>query len=162
MIWNRDRTKSKELANSELSFIYFLCDPRSEYFDIIDEESKIKNIKEGIGLKDKWKPDEAVLEGIKLYKQFLEEFDICVQLLASTQIAVDKVSTFLRQVDLNKEDDKGKPVYTINSITSAIKQIPGLSKDIMEARKTLNKDLEEATRMKGNKTRKLFEDGINI
>ena len=84
-------------------------------------------------------------------------------LLQDTKLAIDKLREFLRTVDLNATDDKGKPLQTINNITSAIKQIPQLSKDLMEAEKAVAKDIEEAGRARGgNERKKLFEDGIPI
>ena len=60
-------------------------------------------------------------------------------------------------------DDKGKPLYTINSITSAIKAIPQLTKDIQEAEKQVNSDVLEAGRKRGgNEGKALFEDGIKF
>ena len=49
-IWNRDRTKSKDRALDELGFIYFFCDPRSDYQYLTDETERKKAIKEGEGL----------------------------------------------------------------------------------------------------------------
>ncbi len=81
-------------------------------------------------------------------------------LLQDTRIAIDKVREFLRNVDLNATDDKGKPLYTINSITTAIKQIPTLAKDLQEAERIISKEIEEEGRARGGFTKKLFEDGI--
>ena len=41
-IYNRDKSKSKDLAFLELSYIYFYCDPRSDYQYIIDSDDKDK------------------------------------------------------------------------------------------------------------------------
>ena len=82
-------------------------------------------------------------------------------LLQDMKVAIDKVRQFLREVDLTAVDDKGKPLYTINSVTSAIKQIPQLSKDVMEAEKIITKEIEEQGRARGgNQHKTLFEDGF--
>ena len=66
-------------------------------------------------------------------------------------------------MDLNAVDDKGKPLYTINSVTTAIKQIPQLAKDVMEAEKVIAKEIEEQGRARGgNQNKTLFEDGFNF
>ena len=57
-------------------------------------------------------------------------------------------------------DDKGKPLYGINTVTSAIKQIPTLVKEITEAERMVTKEIEEAGRARGGGARKLFEDGF--
>ena len=50
LIWERDKKETKEKAINELGFIYFFADPRSDYQYIVDEEDRIKAIKEGEGL----------------------------------------------------------------------------------------------------------------
>ena len=49
-IWNRDKSKDKNRALQELGFIYFFCDPRSDYQYLIDEEEREKSIKRIINL----------------------------------------------------------------------------------------------------------------
>ena len=47
-IWNRDKTKTKDRALSELSFIYFFCDPRSDYQYLVEDTNRLEEIKKGI------------------------------------------------------------------------------------------------------------------
>ena len=70
------------------------------------------------------------------------------------------VAIFLDNIDMYATDDKGKPLYTINSVTSAIKQIPSLAKEVMETEKLVNKEIQEQGRARGGNTKKLFEDGF--
>ena len=79
-----------------------------------------------------------------------------------TSRIIDKVREFLRTVDLTLEDDKGKPKYTIQSVTTAIKQIPQLAKDLAEAEKALAKEIEEQSKARGNSEMSLFDNGINV
>ena len=50
LIYNKDKSKNKEQAFLELSFVYFFADPRSDYQYITDEEDRIEAIKKGLGL----------------------------------------------------------------------------------------------------------------
>ena len=59
-LWQRDKSKDKSNVIQELSFIYFYCDPRSDYQYIIDDDDRMKAVKEGEGLPDSWKPDKDV------------------------------------------------------------------------------------------------------
>ena len=78
-------------------------------------------------------------------------------------IAIDKLSNYLEKIDFDERDDKGKAVYTISSITQAIRQIPQLSKDLLEAEKIITKEIEENGRARGgNENKAVFEDGINF
>jgi hypothetical protein len=57
-LWKRDKTKDKSNALRDLGIIYFLCDPRSDYMFITDENDRLKDIKEREGLPSNWQPDE--------------------------------------------------------------------------------------------------------
>ena len=59
-IWVRDKTEKKERAISEIAYIYFMEDTRSDYQYIIDREERDRQIREGEGMKDSWKPDSTV------------------------------------------------------------------------------------------------------
>lgn len=159
VIWKRDRTREKDVALREFGVMYFLLDPRSDYMFITDEKDRLTSIKEQEGLPENWKPDEPLLEAMRVYKYLTNTPSS--MLLDSSRMAVDKVRVFLEDLDLTLEDDKGKPKYTINSITSALKDIPNLVKNIREAEIAVNKDIEEVTKMRGQATKKLKEDGFN-
>ena len=56
---------------------------------------------------------------------------------------------------------KGKPLYTINSVTTAIRQIPQLAKDVMDAEKAVAKEVQEqGTARGGNDSKSLMDDGV--
>lgn len=157
-LWDRDKSLKKEKALQELGFIYFYCDPRSDYMFIVDEDLRIEKIKEQEGLSKTWNPDRFVKEAITLYKYLTET--TASLLLADTRVAVDKLREMLINLDLNEKDDRNKPIYTLNVITSTIKQIPSLTKDLIDAEKALMRDLDDISRMRGQGIKKLFEDGL--
>lgn len=158
-LFNADRTKGKEKFLQQMSIIYFLVDPRSSYSYIIDDEERFNEIKIQEGLPKDFKIDKKLQEAIDTYKKHI--ITTSYLLLQDTKIAVERVRQFLRNIDLNAVDDKGKPMYTINSVTAAIKQIPQLAKDLADAEKMITKEIEEQGRARGgNERKKLFEDGI--
>lgn len=162
-LYTQDRTKSKDTFFKQMSLLYFIYDPRSNYAYITDESKRRKEVEaqEGIDKKDCKKYwTKEFEEAVTVYKELNKTSSL--QLLEYTRIAVDKVGEFLRNVDLNAEDDKGKPKYTIQSITSAIKQIPQLAKDLADAEKALAKELEEQSKARGNSEMSLFDNGINM
>lgn len=159
-LFNADRTKGKEKFLQQMSVIYFLVDPRSSYNYIIDDEERFNEIKIQEGLPNDFKIDKKLQEAIDVYKKHI--ITTSYLLLQDTKIAVERVRQFLRNIDLNAVDDKGKPMYTINSVTTAIKQIPQLAKDLADAEKMITKEIEETGRARGgNERKKLFEDGIS-
>ena len=154
-IWDRDKHKDKRVALQEMAFIYFMGDPRSDYQYIVDEEEREKEIVKGLGMSSTWKKDKVVQRGLDFYNSFKPS---SAGLLEDTRVAVNKLRQLLRDIDLEEKDDKGKPVYTLNTITATIKQIPGLVKDLDEAERTLAKDILEQSRARGSQTKALGED----
>lgn len=154
-IWQRDKSKNKDKALQELGYIYFMSDPRSDYQYLVDEEERSKSIKEGEGIPNDWDPDKAVLDAITFYKSFKPTSAL---LLEDTRFAVDKLRKLLREIDLTQTDDKGKPIYTLNTITATIKQIPSLVKDLDEAEKTLSKEIMESSKVRGSQEKSMYED----
>lgn len=159
-LFNKDKSKTKEKFLQQMSVLYFYADPRSTYNYIVDDEERLQAIIEQEGLPKDFKITEDLDKALQEYKK--HTITTSYLLLQDTKIAVDKVRQFLREVDLTAVDDKGKPLYTINSITQAIKQIPQLSKDLLEAEKIVSKEIEEQGRARGGNNKTLFEDGINF
>lgn len=160
-LFHADRTKNKDKFMQQLSVVYFLVDPRSSYNYILNEDERLKEIIAQEGLPKDFKIDGKLAEAIEIYKKHI--ITSSYLLLQDTKIAVNNVRTFLRNVDLTAVDDKGKPVYTIQSVTSAIKQIPQLAKDLVEAERMITKEIAEQGRARGgNDAKSLFDDGIKL
>lgn len=157
-IWDRDKSEEKEKASMELAFVYFYTDPRSDYMYLTDEEERKKAIKEGEGFKDKWEPDKTINEAIVLYESFKSSASL---LLEDTRFAVDKLRKLLREIDLTATDERGKPIYTLNTITATIKQVPSLIEDLNKAERSLNKEALVEGRMRGSGEKSIYEDGFN-
>lgn len=154
-IWNRDRSKDKNRAMQELGFIYFVCDPRSDYQYLVDLDTRIESVKQGEGLPNDWTPDQTVKEAMEFYSSFKPTSAL---LLEDTRVAVDKLREHLKNMDFNEVDDKGKPKYTLNTITSTIKQIPELIKGLDEAEKAVTSDIREMSKARGNHEKAIMED----
>lgn len=147
VLWARDRTRDKNKAQTEFAYIYFWADPRSEYQYIVDDEDRANAVKEGLGLASTWKPDKAILDAISLYSSFTTTAAL---LLQDTRYAVDKLRQLLRDINLDDKDKNGKPIYTLNVITSTIKQVPALVRDLDNAEQFLNEQLRETEAARGN------------
>ena len=154
-IWKRDRSVNKEKALMELGYCYFMEDPRSDYQFIVDRDERSTQIKIGEGIPESWEPDSVVNDATNFYASFKTPSAL---LLEDTRMAIDKLRQLLRDIDLNAVDDKGKPIYTLNTITSTIKQIPSLVKDLDEAERTLAKELSQNDKVRGAQEKSMYED----
>lgn len=156
----KDTSPTKENFFTQCSIIYFMADPRSSYNYIVDEKERFEEIKKQEGLPKTYKITKELQTAIDAYKKSVQTTSSL--LLEDARMAVDKVRKFLRDVDLAAIDERtGKPIYTINTVTSALKMIPQLAKDITETERLVTKELEEASRMRGgDKNKAMFEDGV--
>ncbi|MCF0114093.1 MAG: hypothetical protein HUJ56_01985 [Erysipelotrichaceae bacterium] len=158
-IWWRDRSQHKEKALMELGFIYFFCDPRSDYQYLTDKDARKEAIKEGEGLAKDWEPDDTVKEAMEFYESFKPSSAL---LLEDTRVAIDKVRKELRDLDLSATDDKGRPKYTIDKVISAIKLVPPLVKELDEAERALASEIRSTSKMRGQGEKTIFEDSLDI
>lgn len=149
-LWDRDKSKTKEKAIQELSFLYFYCDPRSDYQYIIDSEDRLEAVKKGEGLSDDWKPDAALKAAIEFYSSFDTP---SAMLLRAASEAVEKVQKTLK--DLEPDDTKSLKDYL-----TALKMIPEVAAMMKEAEKTLNEEMEFGE-AKGSIEKTLFDDGLD-
>lgn len=153
-IWQRDKTINKDRAIMELGFIYFFCDPRSDYQYLIDDNERMEAIKEGEGLPSKWQPDKIVTEAMNFYMSFKP---ISALLLEDTRFMVDKYRRRLKALEFDDLEIKD-----LKETGALIKQIPSLVKDLNEAEKALNSEMKESGRMRGQGEKTIFEDDLSI
>ena len=154
-IWKRDKSKGKDRAIQELAYIYFMEDSRSDYQIYIDKEERSEQIKVGEGLPEGWKPDKLVLDAQEFYASFKTEPEL---LLEDTMVAITKLREYIKAIDLNAVDDKGKPIYTLNTYTATIKQIPELITSLDAAEKAIAKEKVSTDKVRGSVDKAMFED----
>ena len=151
-IWQRDKTQNKDKAMMELGFIYFFCDPRSDYQYLTDEEERLKSIKEGEGISDKWSPDNIVKEAMNFYNGFKPTSAL---LLEDTRNMVNGYRAKLREIT---KDMSNLEIKDIKDIGAIIKQIPALVKDLDEAERAVSKEIIESNKVRGSQEKSIYED----
>ena len=154
-LWKRDKSKGKDRALQELAYIYFMEDTRSDYQIYIDREERSEQIKLGEGFPEDWKPDKAVLDAQQFYAGFKSESAL---LLEDIRAAITKLREYIKTIDLNAVDDKGKPIYTLNTYTTTIKQIPELITSLDAAEKAIAKESVTQDKVRGSVEKAMFED----
>lgn len=153
-IWQRDKTVNKDKAIMELGFIYFFCDPRSDYQYLVDDRRRMDAIKEGEGLPPKWEPDRVVMNAMEFYKSFKP---ISALLLEDTRFMVNKFRAKLRELDFDSLE-----VREFKEITAIVKQITPLIKDLDEAEKALSSEMRNSGKMRGQGEKTIFEDSLSL
>jgi hypothetical protein len=132
----RDKSKTKEHAINELSFIFFFCDSRSDYLYIDDPTERMEAIKTDLNLPKKWKPDELVTKAMNTYLKL--SVTIFSTALDDVRVAIRKITQNLREADYKNMDTN-----EINKSTSSIKQVGPLLKEFKELEREVLAEIEE-------------------
>lgn len=160
-LYNDDKSENKEYFMQQLSYMYFMVDPRSPYMDVLDEDDRASQVKAQEGLPEKFKPSKDLKAAIETYKELTTTTSM--KLLSSMRIAISKIGEFLESVDLFAEDKNGKPKYNADRITATADKIPQLAKRLQETEKLVAQEITEVSRVRGGEdSDHAFEDGFNF
>ena len=156
-LFNQDRSASKEQFYKQMSYLYFMVDPRSTYSYILNEEDRAKAIIEQEGLDADFKPSALLEEAMEVYKK--HTITPSQELLNAALIAAHTVSDFLKRPDiLTDVDDKGKPKYQISSITTALKNVEGIVSSLQNLQKKVENELTEQSKTRGSQELTIFDE----
>lgn len=152
----RDKTKQKENFWRQLSYLWFMCDPRSTYMYISDPDKRAREIKETEGFGADWQPDELLDEAMQAYRK--QTTTTSSVLLEGMRKGIDKLVAFFNDFDLNAVDKNGRPIYQVSTMTGALKQVPELAKALADAEKALAKDFVTEDKARGTTEKAIAED----
>lgn len=157
-IWERDKSKGKEIALKEFAFIEFsvsllASNPYKGYSESIREGIIIDEL---FG-KDKWKPDDIVKEGQKKLDKFQIEASQSYSLYRSSIKAKDNLVEFLENIDLSDKNLKtGLPIYKPKELTSALLDVDKVTTSLDLLKRKVEEELFESTKTKGQKEISIF------
>lgn len=157
-IWTRDKTKAKEKASVDLSFIYYNCSLDSVYHNFPEEERE-RRVASDLSDFD-WKPDKVVMEGLKKYRELHKSRGR--KLLEDAEFAIDKIGRYYRVVDLTEKDRSGKPMYTAKDLLSNIKSVGELFKTVNVLKKEIDKEETSTGIIRGGGVQGPMEDPEDV
>lgn len=158
-LFNADRSERKEQFWRQMSYLYFMSDPRSTYSYILDNNDRSKAIIEQEGLPADFKPSEFLLEAMEIYEK--HTMTVSQKLLSDALVAADTVGTFLRTVDLTEEDDKGRPKYQVSQITAALKNLEGIINTIQTLQKKVEQEIVDNGKARGTQELTVGDIGLD-
>lgn len=152
-LFNMDRTKGKETFYKQMSVLFYVFNPSSNYSYIVDEKERLKEVLEQEGIKDFHMTPE-MKAAIETYKKLVRTSSS--ELLADVRMTIDKVRQALNSIDFDSLEEKDK-VSAINTVTSVVSKIPRLIKDLSDAEKAVTKELEETSSARGSQELTIFD-----
>ncbi len=152
----KDKTKKKEEFWQQISYLWFMCDPRSTYLYITDENARAVEIKKQEGLGENWEPSDLLKEAMAVYRT--QTITTASILLESMRKGIEQLRKFFSEFDLFALDKNDRPIYQVSTMTAALKQVPELAKALVEAEKALAKDFAADDKARGNAEKAIGED----
>ena len=159
-ILSRDKSKSKDLAVKELSFVWFYSDITSPYQGIIDLDARAEEIIKDIELPKNWKIDSTIKDAIEFYKS--RSKTAIHNLYDAAMSAVDAVNdTLSNSKDLIADSDDR--IGATQKILATLEKVPKVMANLREAEKELIKQIQDNEGKKiGSKTFNTFESGLEV
>lgn len=155
-LFNMDRTKGKEAFYKQMSILYFVYNPSSDYSYIVDEKDRLKEVLLQEGITDFHNTAEFK-EAVETYKKLVKT--TASELLADVRLTINKVRQALTSVDFDSLEEKDK-VNAIKTVTASIGLIPKLVKDLTEAEKAVAKEQEEQVNARGSQELTILDNDM--
>jgi hypothetical protein len=159
-LWKRDKKKGKPIAHAEMAALYYYMDYKSDFSTMLDDTEKLELIKSVIiGMPADWEPDELFKAACKFYQEMQETHSTL--LLQDAQYAVTSVRKFLRSLDMQEVDERGKPIHDLKKIIDSLGQINKVTESLMELEEQVKKQIQKKQdTIRGGRAKADFEDGI--
>lgn len=154
-IWNRDKSKSKSKAISELSYVYFMCDFKSYFSDITDQDQKHKEVSKVVFDGKGGEVDEVVKEAIVFYKK---DIPLSIHLLEDAKIGLNELRRYFTKVDLLEETEKGSLKHDANKLSNNIIKLSQLIESLNVLEDKVKRDIDVNTKITGGREKGMFED----
>ena len=140
---NHYKGRFKFQAQKEFTYIYLLCDYRSNLINYSEEDRKVE-AKRVSGLEASWKPDKEMNDAIEHYKSLQDTR--ALRLLKASMKNIDKM---IASLDASSDQDS-IPLTEITENIKAMKEIKVLIKNLQETEDMVKKELSETGSGRGN------------
>lgn len=157
-IWDRDKSKHKETAIKEFSYICFLVSPRkTNPYAGYAQELKEREVIKGLWKDEEWFPDNLVTEGVSKYNEWLQEASVSMKYYTAVKKGIEQTINFFENIDFNERTDKGQPVYKIGEVIPALKSANEVLKSMTDLKERVEQELYESSKTKSGKEINPFE-----
>ena len=151
-LWNNDKSKDKNLAIKQFTYIWLMLDWESPYAQYEEQERHTECIKDS-KLTEKEFDLPIFRVACRKYRE-LQESSKIMRLIKAAQGMVDKLTDYFNDMDLQERDENtGKPIYkakdvmnemqSVSKIVSELKTLEVLFKKQQEASPTLRSGAED-------------------
>lgn len=120
-MWDRDKSKSKDKAAREISYIVFLYDYKSPY-QAYPESQREKKIREDyFSDEPDWEPDEYVEKAMQRFLEFQDTATL--RLLRSTKYALEAINEYFKNANPDNIDKIVKNAKELGSLVQSLEKL---------------------------------------
>lgn len=159
VLWKRDKTVNKDRALKELSYLYHMYNPTSDYrLNSPDEEERKAEIIKDEGIPPLWLEDKDMKNAIEYYKNSPSVETAELQVLDTFLTILKRASDFCKDFTFENQED---PIKAMKDIASTAKILPDIMAAIRESKKVLYSSADSGARVRGGGAKALGEDGFD-
>jgi hypothetical protein len=149
-LWDKDKSKGKEVAYKELLLIFYICDFNSPYAKYPKHEREAKVCSDIYDAK--YKISKEIRAVIDEYEEIQYKSSPSMRLLSSSREAVHKLAKWLDGVDYNDNEK------AVKEVTDAISKIGKMIESLNQLEEAVKQEITTSARAKGGGTTGLFEE----
>ena len=155
-LFHQDRSQGKEQFYKQMSVLFFMYSPASNYSYILDEKDRIKEILAQEGITD-WKPSADFKAAVEVYKKLVKTTSS--ELLEDTREIIEKLREALKTINFDALEAKDMP-NAVKTVATTIGMFPKLIKDLSEAEKAVAREMEEQSSARGSQELSIFDTDV--
>jgi len=159
-ILDRDKSKDKDIATKEITFIWFYSDITSPYQSILVDADRCEEIRRDIELPAKWKIDSVIQDAVKFY---IERSKTAVYYMYEAAMAsASACNEILKDTKslIALYDDK---IGALQKVLGALEKVPKVMESLRNVEKELIRQIEDKEGKKiGSKSFAVYEEGLTI
>jgi hypothetical protein len=163
-IWERDKSKDKNVAIQEFAYIEFMASyKRTNPYREYPESKKEEIIRKDIIKTEGWEVDDLIKEGIRVLEEFQKDASISYSYYKSAKKAAESMQDFFDNVEIGEKNFKtGNPIYKPKDITSALIDTERVLQNLSSLAKKVEEELFDEVRLKAGKKVSIFANPENF
>lgn len=159
-IFERDKSKNKELATAEAAYIYWESKYGSPYLqEYRDSNKRLEIIKQEVGLDKAWKPSDDIIECCEWFRN--SQRTKTMRLVETIEKVVDSLSNYFDNLDLTETikegSHKGELKHDVTKVQKAVKDIPETVRSVKEMKEIVNEEITQKQTGKAGREINKFE-----
>lgn len=156
-LFNMDRSKGKENFYKQMSILYFVYSPASNYAYITDEKERLQEVLEQEGIKE-FHASSEFKAAVEAYKKL--SVTSSSALLESLRKLINNMRKALDRLKFEGEDEK-ELINNIKNAAAVTAMLPKVIKDVVETEKSVIKELEEKSNTRGSQELTILDSDMD-